>query len=72
MTASGRGSRSDSFERQEGFALPGESVRLRQPVRSWGVAGCPRRMGSAPRSWRGGKGFSHVAKNPGTTHIYTI
>ena len=58
MTASGRGRRSDSFEGQEGFALPGESVRLHRPVRSRGVAGCPRRKGSAPRSRRGGKDFS--------------
>ena len=73
MTASGRGSRSDSFERQEGFALPGESVRLRRPVRSRGVAGCPRRKGSVPRSRRGGKVLSHAFRwknTPGVDQLH--
>jgi hypothetical protein len=57
MTASGRGSRSDSFERQEGFALPGESVRLRRPVRSRGVAGAPAERGAPHAVGAGGKAF---------------
>lgn len=57
MTASGRGSRSDSFEGQEGFALPGESVRLRRPVRSRGVAGAPAERGALHTVGAGGKTF---------------
>ena len=61
-TAPGRGGRSDSFEGQEGFALPGESVRPPRAARSRGVAGCARRKGSAPRSRRGGKGFPPASR----------
>ena len=57
MTASGRGSRSDSFEGQEGFALPGESVRLPRLVRSRGVAGTPAEWGAPHAVGAGGKTF---------------
>ena len=57
MTASGRGNRSDSFEREEGFALPGESVRLHRPVRSRGVAGAPAERGAPHAVGAGGKAF---------------
>lgn len=57
MTASGRGSRLDSFERQEGFVLPGESVRLRRPVRSRGVAGAPAERGEPHAVGAWGKSF---------------
>ena len=57
MTASGRWSRSDSLERQEGFALPGESVRLHLPGRSRGVAGAPAERGAPHAVGAGGKTF---------------